>query len=430
MKTLSLIACCSLVALFTTLGSPEANDLAGWAEQAVSPDQSIAQKAQDHLRGAGPQGLHALQQRFAKEILAHQTGAPADARWRRIGAALDRVGGQYDNYASGLYWYTDLEKAKAAAQESGRPILSLRLLGHLDEDLSCANSRFFRTTLYPSVEVNQLLKDRFILHWESVRPAPKVTIDFGDGRKLDRTITGNSIHYVLDSQGTVVDALPGLYSAPVFVSELRQAADAARPDQPHVGHDYTQHLKSTESRLLQAWAADLSAIRVSLPANQTFTESDLEHLMDDQKWQQVAQLPTNPVSFDLQVSQVMERKMPAPRVVAAQRISGAKAAGANKFPQAGLIAQLTMSKSAVESPMLRAMRNLANTVAVDTVRNNYMLRTKILAFLAGPGARSISLAQLNDWVYGQVFLTPREDPWLGLAPQGVFSAIDRNGESR
>ncbi len=58
----------------------------------------------------------------------------------RLRAALDTVSAQRDAFASGLYWYTDLESAKAAASESHRAILSLRLLGRLDEELSCANT--------------------------------------------------------------------------------------------------------------------------------------------------------------------------------------------------------------------------------------------------------------------------------------------------
>ena len=48
-------------------------------------------------------------------------------------------------YTSQLYWYTDLEAAKAQAKRLGKPILSLRLLGKLTDEFSCANSRFFRT---------------------------------------------------------------------------------------------------------------------------------------------------------------------------------------------------------------------------------------------------------------------------------------------
>jgi hypothetical protein len=131
-------------------------------------------------------------------------------RQAKLDALIDQVGMQRHCSRSGLYWYTDLEQAKAAARTSGKPILSLRMLGNLNEDFSCANSRFFRTTLYANGEISQALRDNYVLHWKSVRPVPRVTIDFGDGRKLERTLTGNSIHYILTPDGEVVDALPGL----------------------------------------------------------------------------------------------------------------------------------------------------------------------------------------------------------------------------
>ena len=59
------------------------------------------------------------------------------------------------------------------------------MLGRLDEDLSCANSRVFRATLYANQEVSAFLRERFILFWSSERPVPRVTIDYGDGRKLE-----------------------------------------------------------------------------------------------------------------------------------------------------------------------------------------------------------------------------------------------------
>ncbi|HJX82723.1 MAG TPA: hypothetical protein VJ723_00105, partial [Candidatus Angelobacter sp.] len=73
---------------------------------------------------------------------------------------------------------------------------------------------------------------------------------------------------------------------------------------------------------------------------------------------------------------------------------------------------------------------LNNSIALDTVRNNYMLRARILAFLSSPETKSLSLHQINDWVYAVVFLTPKDDPWLGLAPPNVFAALDGNGESQ
>jgi hypothetical protein len=126
-----------------------------------------------------------------------------------------------------LDWHTDLESAKREARKTARPILSLRLLGRLDEEYSCANSRYFRTLLYPNPRVREAMS-RYVLHWQSLRPVPKVTIDFGDGRTLVRTITGNSLHAVLRSDGTPVDAILGLLSADAFVNALSRALPIAR----------------------------------------------------------------------------------------------------------------------------------------------------------------------------------------------------------
>jgi len=113
--------------------------------------------------------------------------------------------------------------------ESGPAIAALRAkLGKLDEELSCANSRFFRTTLYANTEVAKYLREHFVLHWKSVRPVPKITIDFGDGRKLERTITGNSIHYVLDTEGRVVDARLDNSSKSLMRGKNPSAHEAAR----------------------------------------------------------------------------------------------------------------------------------------------------------------------------------------------------------
>src|SRR4029079_12375311 len=148
--------------------------------------------------------------------------APATPEWQRLTAVLDAVSQQKDSYLSGLYWYTDLSQAQAAARAAGKPILSLRLLGKLNEEYSCANSRFFRTILYSNAQVSSMLRQKFILYWESERRVPRVTVDFGDGRKLERTLTGNSIHYILDSNGRVFDALPGLYGPGAFLRSLNQ----------------------------------------------------------------------------------------------------------------------------------------------------------------------------------------------------------------
>ena len=161
--------------------------------------------------------------------------------------ALDAICAQKDAHTALLYWFTELDAAIDAARRSRRPILSLRLLGRLDEELSCANSRFFRKSLYLVPAINRLLRGRFVLHWQSVRPVPKVTIDFGDGRTIAKTLTGNSTHLVLDPDGRPVDALPGLFSAEVFADLLERSLVLAAADRRHLP---ALHRRELERRTL------------------------------------------------------------------------------------------------------------------------------------------------------------------------------------
>lgn len=158
------------------------------------------------LREQGPAGLEAL--------LALKDREDVDpVRWRR---AVDLVAGARYSSRSELFWHTDLKEALAESRKSGKPVLSLRMLGKLTNEYSCANSRFFRTTLYSSPSIAELLKDKFVLHWKTIREVPVMTIDFGDGRVLKRTITGNSAHYLLDENGRPLDVLPGLHAPIAF----------------------------------------------------------------------------------------------------------------------------------------------------------------------------------------------------------------------
>ena len=195
----------------------------------------------NEFRSMGPRALDAY--------LAAHGPAPSPA--------LDAVCAQYDAHTSLLYWFTDLRAALAEARRTGKPVLSLRLLGRLDQALSCANSRFFRRLLYPEPRINEVLRRDFVLHWHSLRPVPKVTIDLGDGRKIEKTLTGNSVHVVLDPRGRVVDALPGLLEPATFLAQLVQARTFALADRRTLPalHDRARRTpapSATPSRLTRA----------------------------------------------------------------------------------------------------------------------------------------------------------------------------------
>jgi hypothetical protein len=428
-------------------------DLSVVAAQAVSDDAARAAAAVKALRAAGPAGLDALfaahreavTTALAVEVARDAAGhlvaqAPTPAQ-RRLRAAIDAVAMQRDAIASHLYWYTDLEAAKAEAARTDRPILSLRMLGKLNEDLSCANSRFFRTTLYANAEVSAYLRDHFVLHWESVRPVPVITIDMGDGRKVVRTITGNSIHYVLDRRGRVVDGLPGLYGAKTFLQSLSDAVPAATQaatlDDGQFQQSVRQRAGQRMAALRTAWKADLAAVGGKLPpapptvtVNGVFPTAEragiiavgkgkveapvLAQIMPDQQlaaattdalWEKIAALHTADAALDQNVQQLMMLKNPA-TAAAAMKVAA--------------------SKLVVETPMLRMTRNLQGSIALDTVKNEYELHTKLYEWLAASG-EPVALKAFNERVYADLFLTPSADPWLGMVPADTFAALDNEG---
>ena len=370
------------------------------ARQAVSENPGEASAAIATLRTAGPEGLRALFDAHA-DAIQRKRASPAldDHAWRRVSAALDAVASQRDAWASGLYWFIDFEQAKAAARTSGKPILSLRLLGNLDEEFSCANSRFFRTVLYPNADVSRVLRERFVLHWKSVRPVPRVTIDFGDGRTLERTVTGNSVHYVLDADGRVVDVVPGLYGARAFLRELARTEAVARDCAGKTEAVRDAHLRRFHAERLaeieRSWADDCAKIG-SPPL--------VVENVDDATWIKIAVLHSEDAQLDRGSAALVESK--SPDAIAASRVA--------------------VAKTAVENPLLRALRELQRSVAQDTVRNEYVLHRKIHEWFAG-GATTNDLQTLNRRVYAELFLSPLDDPWLGLAADNAYTALPDGG---
>jgi len=423
-------------------------DLRTLAALATVADERVATTARKRLRAAGPAGLAAFTTLHGDAIAAANVpktpgtlarflglsgGTGPDVARAQVLASLDEICAQRDCATSRLYWYTDLEQAKAAARASGKPIVSLRLLGDLRDELSCANSRLFRALLYPDPAVAALLRDRFVLHWQSERPAPKITIDFGDGRTIESTITGNSVHYVLDREGRVVDALPGLMKPAAFATGLERAASLATAtadlDRPARALALRSHHGARLDALAREWNTELRAI---------------------------GQGP---------------RRLPV----------GTPGGSMPRIPRAGNAAPIAITKSAIEVPMLGALGedvvgasdaelfdrladrhraelqfspatltllarqqwrsgdptrdatdrelaldNLRKAVALDTLRNEFDLHRSVHGWFAA-AAPPPDLETLNRRIYDDLFLTPRSDPWLGLAAPTIYSGLDDGG---
>jgi hypothetical protein len=75
------------------------------------------------------------------------------------------------------------------------------------------------------------------------------------------------------------------------------------------------------------------------------------------------------------------------------------------------------------------VNKLQINIAMDTVRNEYLMHTKLYAWLIADRGRS-DLDTLNKKVYAELFLTPASDPWLGLFSPETYVALDGGGVVR
>lgn len=418
------------------------------ARQSLSDDEAVRQRAVEGLRRIGPPAMGMLldMQKQAMAPSAESKGSTTSdaADLEKIRRAIDAVAAQKDAWVSGLFWYTDLEEAKVAASASGRPILSLRLLGRLDEELSCANSRFFRTALYANSGVAEYLRWHYVLHWQSVRPAPVITIDFGDGRRIERTLTGNSIHYILDSRGRLLDGLPGLYAPATFLANLQTWGPPeviARMNGLSDAELHTRlayHHRGQMNELARRWDAQMKTIDRfnkegrELNAVEVQNEAVAAQLRSIGK--AVMEMPMMEALMP-QIAKLEERTDAAMwRDLAALYAEQAKLDDASvmlmrsKHPTAQEAGRRAETKRRVEDPILKVVQSFERSIAEDTVRNEYQLRPTLRQWIVTPpDAPVANLASLNERVYAELFLTPSDDPWLGLGSEETYTALPERG---
>ncbi len=366
----------------------------------------------------------------------------------QLAVHVDAIAHQKYATVSRLYWYVNLESAKTAAREHGRPILHLRMLGNLEEDLSCANSRLFRATLYANHDLSEFLREQFVLYWSSERPVPRVTIDYGDGRTLERTTAGNSAHYVLDEHGNVLDVLPGLYAPMAFRYELErsltlatQVRDKSNSERARLVADYHRQLVATAERdweRLTPWLPDRRELSTQTRSQTSVAAAERATITK--------------MAVEVKDLRVFAKGL-APEPLPEDQINRWAVAGRRLYAPAGAtwpapLREVLPPVSVLDEPsralvirlhnaappVLRAtggnlraiVARLEQTIVADTALNQLRLRPQISREIARRGGR-IDFPTLNAWIYARVFRTPREDAWLGLLPRDVFTGLPGDG---
>lgn len=236
--------------------------------------------------------------------------------------------------------------------------------------------------LFSSDAVAKAIHAQFEPVWVSVRDVPVVTIDFGGGHKITRTLNGNVATYALHPDGTVLDILPGIYQPEEYVRQLAQlkylyqhaygSMPAGKPA------DKLAEYHITQAKLL-ADGKEPGRFEFNMAA--AVSKARIE----------------NPLKF------VVGGKPPA--------------AAADPMPNGntGSPAQIAVQQyRAADQPGSKAAETLRGwkELADDTKLNETTHRRAIHAHLAKAGA--VRPADVTKWLYKEVLHADLGDPYLGL----------------
>ncbi len=414
-----------LTAFLLTTNAFSKNNL---TEKVISNDKNTSETAIKELRSQGQKGLDSLFETYSAEIKKFvETGENTES-WQKISYAIDSVAMQKDDYASQLFWLTDLDEAKKQAKLQNKPILSLRLLGNLNEEFSCANSRFFRSTLYTNADISKFLRQNYILHWKSVRPAPRITIDFGDGRKIESTITGNSVHYILNQDGTVIDAIAGLNTPSSFSNFLKNSKSVANTLQTIPQNNRQTYLTNYRTRTYQSLTNQINSI-----ANKINLKFD----SNEKTKKEYEEMPPAMVASVLAVSKMIVERPFLKNFVSDVTRFGDEQINLEQWKQ---IVKLSKNEAKLDANSLafikrqtklndkdfaKLIENLETYISIDTARNDFLMQPSILVWLNKGDDKDVE--KLNEKIYAKLFLTPNNDKWLGLYSPEFYTGLVDNG---
>jgi len=127
----------------------------------------------------------------------------------------------------------------------------------------------------------------------------------------------------------------------------------------------------------------------------------LGKITDEPAWRRIAELHLSDANLDAQSIGLISRQT--------QKVFAAD--GSRVMPEEGF-------KNLIDK--------LQMNVALDTVRNEYLMRTKLYVWMIEDRGRS-DLETFNEKVYAELFLTPASDPWLGLFTADTYVALEGGG---
>ena len=283
--------------------------------------------------------------------------------------------------------------------------------------------------LFSRKEIAEVINSHFEPVWKMVRPVPIIRIDFGNGKKLTRTLHGNIATYVCLEDGTVVDVLPGVYD-PVSYREqllaLKTVAERVSRGAPRPEASLALYHRLQEHRLLTGEEAATRREAVKPEARLDVTKARIERPTELALDRPAPLVKPRPELRPVDVSKsLIERPtelaldQPVPVVKprpAARRLDVTKARieiPTELVIEPAKVKDLAVRATATSSELVDNELADWRTLREDTRHNELIRRKLIHGYLKDkPGVKP---DEITKWLYREVLNTDLDDPYLGLA---------------
>jgi len=250
--------------------------------------------------------------------------------------------------------------------------------------------------LFSQPELAAFLSDTFECAWESVRPVPRISIDFGNGHTLERTLRGNIATYLCTSEGRTFDLVAGLMDTDEYRTRLGQ------------GLELFARLRAPGPSVVQrvvAWHGPLGAAERGREGMRNFSKAAVERPLERQLLPAFGPGSVPPAADEPGLSIV--------------DLNGYGAGLPAPFP--------FVAKGEVEAPLeaqLAGARVDAGGLALDTELQRRLGHRLAHAFLAAHPLEEP--AALTHDVYRTLLHVDLDDPYLGLAPNVLGGELGRH----
>ena len=217
--------------------------------------------------------------------------------------------------------------------------------------------------------------------WEMVRPVPHVTIDFGNGKRLVRTVRGNAVMYLVSPEGKVFDAYPGVYTKDDFLPAVRESiAKLAKADAATVAAYHASKARPVPLTLITMGKAVLESPTLNLIGAQPIRRTE--------------------VDFQAAGNDPAKREF----LIEAARLSDLSL---NPMPLPTVVARTTQGNETLDAIPASVLRR-------DSATN--MARTRMVVHYYFASEKSLPTpAEARDAVLGTILKIPYKDPTMGLS---------------